>query len=869
MPIMPIDKMWERVDIARQDSDTALFMALLYCGEMVAKMAVAGMVAIIDDDRERHKYRQTHRLVRADGLGDWSSVLDDVLVGPASQYINQVAREEQRDFTSKNPSGTWQHECVGLMHSCVLAVDSNLDKLPSRTDARSWVALLAALRNKTRAHGATTLDACGRLCGPVEESIRLFVDNLLLFKRPWAYLYRNLSGKYRVIKYSQPASEFDDLKSAPPANSLEDGVYIHLSVPVRVELMYSTVDALDFSFPNGSFNEKTFETISYITDTRKRMDGTPYLAPATPLPASETQGIGSLEVQGNCFGNLPPTQAGYIHRRNLEDELTTALMDDYHPIITLQGRGGIGKTWLALSTLHKLTSEYRFAVVLWFSARDIDLHPQGAKQVKPHVLTAKDIAMEFSRLVDSPATKRSATEATDYLSAMMTSSTLGPILFVFDNFETVQSPLELFGWIDTYTRSPNKVLITTRMREFKGDYLIEVAGMDERESEELIGTTSRYLGIAQLITDEYAKDIYQESMGHPYVMKVLLGEVAKAGRRVKVERIAATIDGILDALFERTYARLSPTAKRIFLTLCSWRSAVPVLALEAVLLRPCNERMDVEGAVEELRRSSFVEMSASARDEQSFLTLPLVAAVFGKRKLATSPMKSAIEADVQELLAFGAAQQSDIKFGVSPRIERLFRNAAIRVSAGKESIENYLPMLEFIAGKFPPAWLLIAKLYRESGHQQAADKAKEAIRRYIESTESRSADHEAAWGELVDLCRLSGDQAGEVHALTEMCQLPMISFRTVSGAIDRVNQLFSDRSFTVDTEEKRIVSRKLAEVMEDRIGEGDATDCSRLAWLFLRLDRKDEAVTIVQRGLSMDPRNRHCRNLATALCIDI
>jgi hypothetical protein len=81
------------------------------------------------------------------------------------------------------------------------------------------------------------------------------------------------------------------------------------------------------------------------------------------------------------------------------------------------------------------------------------------------------------------------------------------------------------------------------------------------------------------------------------VIKILLGEVAKAGELVKVERIVADSDEILKALFERTYSGLSPVAKRVFLTLCNWRSLVPQIALEAVLLRPSNEKMDVLSAL--------------------------------------------------------------------------------------------------------------------------------------------------------------------------------------------------------------------------------------------------------------------------------
>jgi len=144
MNMMPIDKMWDRVAVARQDSDTALYLSLLYCGEMVTKLAVAGMVAAIDDDRKRHRYAQIHRLVRADGLGDWSSVLDDVLTGPASQFLREPAREEQKELTSKNLPDTWQHEVVGLMHSCASRVDQDIEALPGKLDARRWFSLMAA-----------------------------------------------------------------------------------------------------------------------------------------------------------------------------------------------------------------------------------------------------------------------------------------------------------------------------------------------------------------------------------------------------------------------------------------------------------------------------------------------------------------------------------------------------------------------------------------------------------------------------------------------------------------------------------------------------------------------------------------------------
>ena len=55
MSILPIKRMWERVDLARNDSDTTLFIHLLYASEMILKLAVAGLVSAIRDDKDRQR----------------------------------------------------------------------------------------------------------------------------------------------------------------------------------------------------------------------------------------------------------------------------------------------------------------------------------------------------------------------------------------------------------------------------------------------------------------------------------------------------------------------------------------------------------------------------------------------------------------------------------------------------------------------------------------------------------------------------------------------------------------------------------------------------------------------------------------------
>jgi hypothetical protein len=519
--LLPMKRMWDRVEIARQDSDTALFFHLLYAGEMLAKLVTAGLLAGVLDDRERHRYRLLHRLVRADGLGDWPQALDEILTGPTSQHLAPEAREDQRDLTQRFGPGHWQHEAPHTLGAVVARIAPGADAVPIKVNARHWFQLFILLRNKTRGHGAPSPALCNALCRDLETSIRLVEDNLHLLQRPWAYLHRNLSGKYRVIALGGDTACFDYLKSSSYVRSHQpeapsDGVYVHFGLPARVELVTTNVDASDFLFPNGSFDGHVFELISYITDNRAAADAGPYLAPAGELPPSETEGLPDLDIVGEVFTNVPPRQSDYVPRPVLEKELRDVLSDDRHPVVTLVGSGGIGKTCLAIAGLRGIAQGDRFEVILWFSARDIDLLPQGPKPVAPRVLTEQDIARQLVGLLGPSTEQEKGFNALTYFGETLTRSPFpGPILFVFDNFETVRSAIDQFNWIDARIRLPNKVLITTRHRDFKADYPIEVSGMTEQEADELVAGVSGRLGIAEMLTAEYRQRLYDESSGHP------------------------------------------------------------------------------------------------------------------------------------------------------------------------------------------------------------------------------------------------------------------------------------------------------------------------------------------------------------------
>jgi hypothetical protein len=337
----------------------------------------------------------------------------------------------------------------------------------------------------------------------------------------------------------------------------------------------------------------------------------------------------------------------------------------------------------------------------------------------------------------------------------------------------------------------------------------------------------------------------------------MLGEVARAGKRRRVARILASQDRMLDALFERTYSQLTPVAQRLVLTLSSWRSVVPLVAVEAAMGRPENEKMDVKGALYELRRSSLVELREERPDEV-FISVPLSAALFAQRKAATSAMKAAIDADVEFLKLFGPVHASATRHGIQAPVTRLFRNVASRVQARPDDMARYLPMLEYVAREHQLGWVLLGQLLEEQRPvSNWAAQAAEAYRRYLEA----EPEDAQVWRKLADVCKAQGDYAGAVQALVQRAALPDAAFADISYAAVRVNAYLKDHAMAVDTDEKRALVGALIEVMERRISEGDATDHSRLAWLLMNrgdIQRAREAVAV---GLTLEPENPHCQRL--------
>lgn len=78
--------------------------------------------------------------------------------------------------------------------------------------------------------------------------------------------------------------------------------------------------------------------------------------------------------------------------------------------------------------------------------------------------------------------------------------------------------------------------------------------------------------------------------------------------------------------------------------------------------------------------------------------------------------------------------------------------------------------------------------------------------------------------------------------------------------------IFQNTRVKKNMESRGEVFSKIAQVMSSRIKtEGDSTDYSRLAWLYLNLNDEELASKYTLIGLSLDPYNVYCEKLRSKL----
>ena len=306
--------------------------------------------------------------------------------------------------------------------------------------------------------------------------------------------------------------------------------------------------------------------------------------------------VGFLDQPG-AFGvlnNLPLPDyddTGFFPRPGIEKSLKQKILGR-HPVITVLGDGGNGKTALSLQTLYGLveSNDHNFDLILWYSAKVAALSIEGVKEIEAAVTASSSIiaqAAEFEPGSDDPITR---------LRRLLAQNR---VLLVIDNLETVTGGLIRDLVEDVPGES--KLLLTSRI-PVGGDLPVNVGEFTESEAVRFLRIVIEAHSVSALRTlDNERLRFYAARLGYkPLLLKwFVLG--VRSG--LDPNKIVADAKAALRFCLENVVDKLSPPAKFVSVILATVPEAVSVSILEEI---GEQDAFYVEEGIGELSRFGLV-----------------------------------------------------------------------------------------------------------------------------------------------------------------------------------------------------------------------------------------------------------------------
>ena len=362
------------------------------------------------------------------------------------------------------------------------------------------------------------------------------------------------------------------------------------------------------------------------------------------------------QSQYKITNNFPPMDyeydGGFVGRRKERQDLKRRLLDKrIHPVITVSGAGGVGKTALAHYVCEDVLTNHpeAFDGLVWISAKRDRLTVTGIEEIEPTAQTFEEVldailsTFGFSEYIDHALEDKKQT-----IQDIVIDDTKYGILLVIDNLETIVHDQSLIEYLKDIPL-PHKVLITSRIGLGEIERRINIEEMSPGDAVELFRVIAReksVKGLAQL-PSETIKAYVKRMSSYPLVIKWVIGQaaVSKDFDRL-VQNINSTDSDISKFCFEYIFDRmLSQESKLVLQCLATSDQELtqPVLMHVAELTV-----LEFEDVMLELELASLIipsqdHDSANARIVTRYGILPLTRAYILSKEGSKRDIKARLQ----------------------------------------------------------------------------------------------------------------------------------------------------------------------------------------------------------------------------------